>query len=859
MPRAEAGEGIMGTDPEPRDRDVDLVDLHALSRNGTARFGGKAVGLARLIALGLPVPPGFAVSATCLPPAAWSERARSEFQKRCRVLLDRGTGGPPLCFPNIEPRLAVRSSALDEDSDAHSFAGQFETVLHVKDPTEALEAAGRCVASGTSQRVAAYAGDSAPRPVGVVVQVQIHPRVAGVCFTVDPTGQDEAVVVEAVAGLGDALVSGRVAPESWRVYRNGLDTWESIRTRAMSAGVLNDAQARAVAALGHAIADRFGAPLDLEWAVDSGGELWWLQARPITAATRPRKVEVERTFDAVDDGPVSVWANFNVRETMPRPFAPLVWSVWRDVILPEMGRHAFGIRKSDPLFPHLFPLDLVGGRVYWNLNALFAVPGLGTIMRVMLPAIDLNTHRVVKSLQRSGILRTRKLPARRWKVLAGMALAGMTSLLGAARALLPGRTLHRLEAGSDRLAALPPVETLSDQELAEQLNLFTSPLATPFHNGLTGQVPAFAAFAIATRLFRHHPNAQQLLAVGTPGPTTEISLALDELVIHARPFAQVFEMNQDPEHLLQALEDLPGGAGWTARFHAFLRRFGHRGPGEFDLTVPRWADEPKMILDMVRTDLARPGHVSLKQRMAQLVAERRRAIDAAVAGSALWKRPFMRAAAWAVPRYMPLREAPKHFVMILFKRMSDAARELGRRWTLEGVLQAPDQVFLLTREEVFALAGGNPPWEDLHARLARRKAHLENALEFRPPDVVRSDGVPVVEAGALDEGGEDGVLCGTGVSGGRATGPVRILERPDPAGMEEGDVIVMEVADPGWTPLFPRAGAVIMEVGGAMCHAAIVARELGVPAVFGVREARLRLRNGQQVTVDGSAGRVTLR
>ena len=151
-------------------------------------------------------------------------------------------------------------------------------------------------------------------------------------------------------------------------------------------------------------------------------------------------------------------------------------------------------------------------------------------------------------------------------------------------------------------------------------------------------------------------------------------------------------------------------------------------------------------------------------------------------------------------------------------------------------------------------AAGNGRIREL---VADRRRQLERFRAERPPDFLRSDGVPVEDQAPTTS--QDGVLHGTAVSAGRVSGPVRILTAPDPRAMRDGDVIVMEFADPGWTPLFPRAAAVVMEVGGLMCHAAVVAREMGIPAVFGVRGATRHLREGETVDVDGTAGTVERR
>lgn len=264
-----------------------------------------------------------------------------------------------------------------------------------------------------------------------------------------------------------------------------------------------------------------------------------------------------------------------------------------------------------------------------------------------------------------------------------------------------------------------------------------------------------------------------------------------------------------------------------------------------------------MILDLVRAGLLSPPSESVAERLVRLARERRGAVQAAAAASPFWKRPLLKLLARMVEVYMPLREAPKHYAMFAFQRMRQAALELASRLVARSLIDARDDVFFLEWREVQALVRGEGRERDYRPLVEERRKLFERFRRERAPDFLRSDGVPVVEETA-DVGSAEGVLRGTGASCGAAAGPVRVLQAPDPRAMSDGDVIVVEFADPGWTPLFPRACAVVMEVGGAMCHAAVIARELGIPAVFGVTGATAILKDGQRVRVDGDRGTVTL-
>jgi pyruvate,water dikinase len=312
------------------------------------------------------------------------------------------------------------------------------------------------------------------------------------------------------------------------------------------------------------------------------------------------------------------------------------------------------------------------------------------------------------------------------------------------------------------------------------------------------------------------------------------------------------------EDLLERLKIEEGGNDWVMKFHTFLENFGHRGPMEFDLGSSRWSDDPTMIIETIRAGLRLPERERLTIRMNRLAEKRDRTINNAISASSLWRRPFMRWLAHMVELYMPLREAPKHYAVIVFQRIRRAALELGARLKKRDVIQEIEDIFFLEIAELVDLLEGTEQHSDIRNRLNERKDLYTRFKSETAPGIFRSDGVPVIEE--IDSSGKpvEDTLQGTAVSGGYAAGPVRVLFEPDPSAVEEGDIIVMEYADPGWTPLFPRASAIIMEVGGLMCHAAVVARELGIPAVFGIAHATRTLKNGQHVKVDGTSGIVTL-
>jgi pyruvate,water dikinase len=206
---------------------------------------------------------------------------------------------------------------------------------------------------------------------------------------------------------------------------------------------------------------------------------------------------------------------------------------------------------------------------------------------------------------------------------------------------------------------------------------------------------------------------------------------------------------------------------------------------------------------------------------------------------------------------MPLREAPKHHGLLLFERVRTIVLEIGARLAALRVLASRDDVFFLDWQELEAAFSGRGDWSAWRELVERRRTELARFSAEPAQEILRSDGVPVPEPDVRPGPTGERVLRGTGIATGRVTGRTRVLRTPDPQALAPGEVLVVRHADPGWTPLFSRAAGLVMEVGGVMCHAAVVAREMGLPAVFGVRDATQLLADGSLVTVDGDEGTVT--
>ncbi|MCL5996825.1 MAG: PEP-utilizing enzyme, partial [Chloroflexi bacterium] len=303
---------------------------------------------------------------------------------------------------------------------------------------------------------------------------------------------------------------------------------------------------------------------------------------------------------------------------------------------------------------------------------------------------------------------------------------------------------------------------------------------------------------------------------------------------------------------------LPGGPDFLAAWQQFVEQYGMRAPAEIDLSRPRWHEDPGSLLQMVVNDLrhdATGEHRAQHQRMVaqgQVTAER--LVQMAWRGRWGWLRGLVVRRLVRVTRHLlATREHHKFWLIRLLGLIKPVLLEVGERLAAEGRIGRADDVWFLTLPELLDVL--DSPGADLHERTASRREALADFRERTPPHVMTSEGeIPTLNAASADA--PVGALIGTSASAGIAEGVARVVRDPQTATLERGEILVAPFTDPGWTPLFINAAGVVTEVGGVMTHGSVVAREYGIPAVVGVIDATKRIRTGQHIRINGTAGYV---
>lgn len=816
-------------------------------------IGGKADGLNRLARAGIPVAPGFVVTRHAFEEAVDQLICDVEDLAELRDAL-RGAELPVELVDEIAIHItelggvdvAVRSSAIDEDGASTSFAGQHTTVLGVRTLDAVLDAVREVWAEALSEHALQYrvrmAVDSVWAPMAVVVQTMVTPDVAGVAFTIDPVApRSGEAVVSAARGLGTAVVEGDACDTYYVERRSGYVTRSETHEDTLDSEAL-----RELVRFMDRAERSFGEPLDLEWA-RVGDAFTFLQARPITATQ-----QVEE----------SVWTNSNVGEALPGVATPLTWSIIRRFSRRGFER-AFGTLGLD--VPE--DTELVGsfaGRVYLNLtefaeitshipilspDALFEMAGGG--------GVDLVRH-IYDSRDVTGFLV--RLPTTVPRVLLTQATMPLFApvwsvVFEAWCAAFFSRDLAQLP--HDALAReLERLDAMFDWNGEVALAC-----ASNFLMSYTVTREALRTFGRASI----HGREQELLG-GLHVSSADAGLALLELGRIARRSRRLrrIVIDTDPSQTLDALHDAADHEDvnlFLTEFEAFRDRFGHRAPREAELATPRWREEPRFLFEVLR-GLIEAEHVPTKLEVdrdrERALAEVDRIIEQAFGAG--MRRAF-RAILTFTRGNARRRETLRNRVVDSLDMYRHYFLEVGERLTARGKLAQADDVFFLTVDEVREwLADASAGAEFRFRVLVRRARHELFAAEPDPPNIFVLHGNEIVGEEEYAERstsleGELRELRGLPASPGRVTGRARIVTDPcDAARFQPGEILVVPYADVGWTPLFLNARAIVVDLGGPLSHASIVAREYGVPAVVNTRHAVTTVRDGDLITVDGERG-----
>jgi phosphohistidine swiveling domain-containing protein len=860
--------------------------------------GGKGANLGEMVAAGLPVPPGFCliaaayrdfVQASGLDEVIGTILAETRVKTHAARIRDLITAQPVpdaiaketlTAYHRLGQDLgvgdvsqipvAVRSSATAEDLPTASFAGQQDTYLNVRGEADLLDSVRDCWASLWTDRAVIYRNrqgfDHEKVYLAVVIQAMIPAEVSGILFTSNPiSGDPGEVVINASWGLGEAIVSGLVTPDTLTVRkRDGLVVSQQIGDKectieyAQDGGTveletpaerreipaLPDEGVSELVALGQGIEAHYGTPQDIEWA-QAGGRFYVLQSRPITTLS-----------EAVEGADPSVEYNRTMFvELFPDPLSP----VFLDSLRPLFHSMLDFIFSSWGFTP---PEDMeaTGGfcsQIYWNQNYIeAALAPLTPSVREGLVSQIVNPF----GRQSQGLHSELSLPYVEM-------MARLLRLLVIFPDLLPELVAEHRAKVAESLAL--PLEDLCDGEIVAKIRdlVFGTASRLLDHDFLMIAFIGITYQMLGTLLERYFGEDTQelrgkLISGVTGNVTMESNKHLWDLaqIAKAEPVVDQLVRRYQGAELMAHLQETQEARPFLDALERFLSEYGHREI-RMDVVYPTWGEDPTPVLGFVRSYLDADQAQSPHRQEARLVQERQeqtQAVLARVEQDLLGRLLFSPILRWVLRHTQAnTRERDTaHFELTrLFPPFRRMLLELGERWSQRDLVANPDDIFYLTLDEMDDVAASpRPMFETVQAR--RGEYELNRSSPW--PDIIRGGRGIFTEAARPVEA-VDGQLHGVAGSPGLVTGVARVIRGPEEfSRLQKNDILVAPLTNPAWTPLFAVAGAVITEVGGILSHGAIVAREYGIPAVLSVAGVTSQVSDGQTITVDGNRGIVGL-
>ncbi len=834
-----------------------IASLTHFNRESLAQAGGKGASLGELIRAGFKVPPGFVITTAAydlLLQANGLEATIHEIlvslqidnpavvtkvSQQIQGKIQHASIPDPIADSILKAHhqledgaVAVRSSATAEDLPEAAFAGQQETFLNIVGEQALLEAVRSCWASLWSERAILYRArqnvDQASVKLAVIVQKMVPADVAGVMFTVNPvSGDKDELVIDASLGLGEAVVSGLVTPDHIVVNKRGSRIKEFhagrreviIRSKAgggteqitstdkITEAVLSPSALRNLVKVGKQIEQHYGAPQDIEWAwIQDGtkaGKILILQARPMTALPKPLKVT----------GPMRMVIPMLAEMWITRPY-PLDITTFTGTIERAIGNLLVMIIGKSAPNPDKALVEEDGVVTHFEPPAVHPSPSM-----LVMPWLTL--------------WRTRHYDPSRWQAdpIIDEVLAGAREL--EKRDLQSLTWKQNIEILRESLALIPRVMQLRERYVPK---------------ALVGLGKLWFLLALSC----HKDRFSQLIS-GVETKTTETNRALETLAIQIRSddtLQEVFSRTQSNE-LASTLQQSEPGQSFLQKFSLFLAQYGHR---ETALTIsqPAWKDEPKIVFGILK--VLATSELQETDRYHEWKDVRDELLSSSVLGRRPLRNLFLKSLTDARALFQ-LREDTHFYATLAQPLVRRVVLELGNRLEQVGAIKSATDIFHLRLNELEKLGESWPPPQEtitqIHELALQRSAKRES-LANKPMVDPR-----LLAQRSQDLMNEDIILSGSPGSPGLASGPARIVHDVSEFGkLQPGEILVAPATNPAWTPLFQRAAAVVVDMGGAASHAAIVAREYGVPAVMGTFDGTRKLTDGQWIQVDGSRGLV---
>lgn len=757
-----------------------------------------------------------------------------------------------------EHAYAVRSSATAEDLPHASFAGQHDTFLNIIGKEAILQHISKCWASLFTERAVTYrlqnGFDHRKVYLSVIVQKMVFPQAAGILFTADPVTSNRKVLsIDASFGLGEAIVSGLVNADNYKVrngkvidkkisskklaiyaLKDGGTTEQEIEPERQNRQVLTDEQILQLERMGRRIEGHFGRPQDIEWCL-ADNTFYFVQSRPITTL-----YPIPEANDEENHVYVSVGHNQMMTDSMK-----------------PLGLSFFLLTTNAPM-------RKAGGRLFVDVTHGLASPVSREFLLDSLGKSDpLIKDALVTIIERGDFIKSlpndtkEQSPVKSNK---GMASAGFQAQIEYEPTIVSDLIMSSQTSIED---LKHNIQTKSGLDL---LNFIQEDLQQLkkilFDSQSLGVIKAAmdASSWINEKMneWLGEKNIADTLSQSVPNNiTSEMGLALLDVADVIRPYPEVIAYLQQvkDDHFLDELIKFEGGQETHDAIIAFLNKYGMRCVGEIDITKTRWSEKSITLVPMILSNIKNfePNASNRKFKQGQRVAlkKEQELLDR------LMKLPDGEQKAKETKRMIDIirnfigyREYPKYGMINRYFVYKQALLKEAEQLVQTGVLHEKEDLYYLTFEELHEVV----LTKKLDNKIIRkRKEEYKLYEKLTPPRVITSDGEIVT--GEYKRGNLPAeAIVGLPVSSGVIEGRARVILKMEEANLDDGDILVTSFTDPSWTPLFVSIKGLVTEVGGLMTHGAVIAREYGLPAIVGVENATKRIKDGQRIRVHGTEG-----
>ncbi len=762
---------------------------------------------------------------------------------------------------------AVRSSATAEDLPTASFAGQHDTYLNIIGWESILKHISRCWASLFTNRAVTYRiqnkFDHRNVFLAVVIQRMVLPQASGILFTADPiTGNRKVSSIDASYGIGEALVSGLVSPDIYKI-REGKIIDKVISTKKIAIFPLNDSgtkeckleeeyrnkqtltdeQILQLDKLGRKIEAYFACPQDIEWCFLKG-EFYFVQSRPITTLYPAPEI---------NDGRNHIFLSSGHMQMMTDPIKPLGMFFYKSVL-------------------GLSPSQEIGGRVYSDLTHDLASPLGRLIAKSFISMIGdiLITNAITKIIKNKKLMKT--LPKGKDKVIKPGKTNGVISIMLNAYKIYKKNDpdiIRNLIANEDNSIEemKNEIEKLSGEEVFNfiyndhdnrRLKVTTPP-----------QAGAITAVLLSEKWFNKKigkwlgiKNAADSFIMSIPNSIAgETGFTLLDVADSIRDYPEIIDYLNNPndETFFEDIAKFEGGETACESIKSYLSKYGMRCSGDIDITVPRWSEKPSEICPTIISNIKNYGQNGSKLKFEKGKTESEKRIEeladkvAKLPGGRKKARKVRRIAS-IIRNYIGYREYPKFSYIKRYDIYKQALLKEAAKLFQKGLIREIEDVYYLYFDEFRKVVNtGKLNYNIIESRKEDYKVYKK----LTPPRIMTSEGEIITGSYDTADMPEE-ALPGLAVSDGIIEGRARVISSFEEAYLDEGDILVTEFTDPSWTPLFVSIKGLVTEVGGLVTHGAIIAREYGLPAVVSVENATKLIQDGQMIRVNGTEGYIEI-